>query len=106
MTIRKSHRQPVALGYEAQTYFIMFQQHDYPACGSTNVVKNGSTYYGKARLKCASCQRQFVQKRTYQPLSQECKRRVELMLAERISLEAICRIMEINRTADAAASIV
>ncbi|WP_425423313.1 IS1/IS1595 family N-terminal zinc-binding domain-containing protein [Spirosoma luteum] len=27
-------------------------QHNSPNCGSTNVVKNGSTYYGKARLKC------------------------------------------------------
>ncbi len=91
MMIRKSHRQTVVLGYQAQTYFIMFQQHDCRACGSTNVVKNGFTYYGKARFKCRSCQRQFVQKRTYEPLSQECKRRVELMLAERISLEAIAR---------------
>lgn len=95
--IRKSQRQTVDLGYQAQTYFIMFQQHNCPSCGSTNVVKNGSTYYRKARLKCTSCQRQFVQKRSYQPLSQECKRRVELMLAERISLEAICRVMEIKQ---------
>jgi insertion element IS1 protein InsB len=34
--------------------------------------------------------------RTYQPLSNECKRRIELLLAERISLEAICRVMEIG----------
>jgi insertion element IS1 protein InsB len=73
----------------------MYQQHNCPACGSTNVIKNGSTYYGKARLKCKPCGRQFVHMRTYQPLSNECKRRIELMLAERISLEAICRVMEI-----------
>ncbi len=29
--IRKSYRQLVALGYGAQTYFIMFQQHDWVA---------------------------------------------------------------------------
>ena len=74
----------------------MFQQHNCPNCGSTNVVKNGSTYYGKVRLKCKSCQRQFVQIKQYAPLSNECKRRIELLLVERISLEAICRVMEIK----------
>lgn len=74
----------------------MFQQHNCPACDSTNLVKNGSTYYAKARLKCKSYGRQFVQMRTYTPLSNESKRRIELLLAERISLEAICRVMEIK----------
>ena len=97
MMDRKSHRQVVVLGYQAQNYLIMFEQHDCPACGSANVVKNGRTYYGKARLKCTSCQPQFVKKRTYEVLSPECQRRIELMLAERISLEAICRIMEIKQ---------
>ena len=71
----------------------MYQQDNCPACGSTNLVKNGQTHCGKARLKCKRCQRQFVHKRTHAPLADECKRRVELMLAERISLEAICRAM-------------
>lgn len=74
----------------------MYLQDNCPACGSTNLVKNGNTYYGKARLKCKDCRRQFVDKRTYAPLSSECKRRIELMLAERLSLEAICRVMEIE----------
>jgi insertion element IS1 protein InsB len=60
------------------------------------LVKNGSTYYGKARLKCKHCQRQFVYTRTYALLSNECKRRIELLLAERICLQAICRVMEIH----------
>ncbi len=34
--------------------------------------------------------------RTYEPVSNVCKRRIELLLAERISLEAICRVMEIK----------
>ena len=59
-------------------------------------MKNGHTHYGKARLKCKCCQRQFVHQRAHAPLSDECKRRVELMLAERISLRAICRVMEIK----------
>jgi len=74
----------------------MYQQDNCPACGSTNLVKNGCTYYGKSRLLCKCCRRQFVHKRTHAPLSDECKRRIELMLAERLSLEAICRVMEIK----------
>ena len=74
----------------------MFLQQHCPNCGSTDLARNGSTYYGKARFKCKRCQRQFVHLRTYPPLSQECKRRIELLLAERISLEAICRVMEIK----------
>ena len=79
----------------------MFHQHNCPNCGSTNLVKNGSTYYGKARLKCKQCLRQFVATRQHPPLSNECKRRVELLLAERISLEGICpggepRVMELK----------
>ena len=59
-------------------------------------VKNGSTYYGKAGLLCKRCGRQFAECRQREPLSKECKRRIELMLVERISLEAICRVMEIK----------
>ena len=74
----------------------MYIQHECPNCGSTNLVRNGATHYGKARLKCKPCRCQFVQVLTYQPLSKECKRRIELLLAERLSLEAIGRVMEIK----------
>ena len=74
----------------------MFQQHNCPACGSTNLVKDGSTYYGKARLKCKPCGRQFVQMRTYAPLTNDTKGRTEGLLAERISLEGICRVAGIS----------
>lgn len=74
----------------------MFLQHCCPSCGSSNLVKNGRTYYGKARKKCQHCQRQFVTMRQHPPLSTEQKRRIELLLAERISLEGICRVLEIK----------
>ena len=74
----------------------MFYQHNCPGCGSSNIVKNGSTYYGKARGKCKQCGRQFVFVRQHPLLSTEQKRRIELLLAERISLEGICRVLEIN----------
>ena len=63
----------------------MYIQHECPNCGSTNLVRNGATYYGKARLKCKPCRCQFVQVLTYQPLSKECKRRIELSLPPFVS---------------------
>lgn len=64
-------------------------------CGSVNIVKNGHTYYGKARGKCKDCGRQFVFERQNRSLSLEQKRLIELLLFERISLEGICRVLEI-----------
>jgi insertion element IS1 protein InsB len=64
-------------------------------CGSVNIVKNGRTYYGKARGKCKDCSRQFVFERRNQSLSQEQKRLIELLLLERLSLEGICRVLGI-----------
>ena len=60
------------------------------------MVKNGHTYYGKARNKCQDCQRQLVAVRHYPPLSSDQKRRIELLVAERFSLEEICRALEIK----------
>ena len=74
----------------------MFHQHNCPACGSTNLVENGSTYYGKARRLGKQCGREFVEVRQYAPLSNEGKRRIELLLAEGISRQAIWRVMEIK----------
>lgn len=74
----------------------MFYQHNCPGCGSSNIVKNGATYYGKARGKCNSCGRQFVFVRQHTLLSTDQKRRIELLLAERISLAGICRVIEIK----------
>lgn len=65
-------------------------------CGSVKIVKNGRTYYGKARGKCKHCLRQFVFERRHRPLSPEQKRLIELLLLERISLEGICRVLEIR----------
>ena len=65
-------------------------------CGSVNIVKNGKTYYGKARGRCKDCSRQFVFERRNRSLSPEQKRRIELLLLERISLEGICRALEIS----------
>jgi insertion element IS1 protein InsB len=68
----------------------------YYYCGSGKIVKNGKTYYGKARGKCKDCLRQFVFKRKHRPLGPDQKRLIELLLLERISLEGICRVLEIR----------
>ncbi len=65
-------------------------------CGSTKVVRNGRTYYGKARGKCKSCYKQFVLERKNKSLTGEEKKRIELLLLERISLEGICRVLEVS----------
>lgn len=65
-------------------------------CGSVNIVKNGRTYYGKARGKCKDCSKQFVFERQNLNLSQEQKKHIELLLLERISLAGICRVLEIS----------
>ena len=65
-------------------------------CGSVNIVKNGKTYYGNARGKCKDCRRQFVFHRQNSSLSSEQKKLIELLLLERLSLEGICRVLEIS----------
>lgn len=76
MTIRKRRRRAVVLGYQAQTYVPC--THKTPALpaarqnyGAARAVKNGTTYYGKTRLKCKGCRGQFVNKRIHAPLSSE-----------------------------------
>ena len=65
-------------------------------CGSTKVVKNGKTYYGKQRFKCHDCHRQFVANRTFKTLSNSEKELIGDLLVERISLEGICRVLKIS----------
>ncbi|WP_377469638.1 transposase-like zinc-binding domain-containing protein [Pontibacter silvestris] len=65
-------------------------------CGSVNIVNNGKSYYGKARGKCKDCRRQFVFHRQNRSLSLDQKRLIKLLLLERLSLEGICRVLEIS----------
>ena len=90
---KKSRRLGSSFGSLNSLLPLMSIQEHCPSCGSSHIVKNGPTYYGKARKKC---QRQFVAVRRHPPLSTEQKRRIELLLAERISLRGICRALEIK----------
>lgn len=66
-----------------------------PHCGSSNVVKNGNTYYNKPRCICKNCGRQYVISYSHQGLSAEAKRLIAKGLLERISLEGLSRMLDI-----------
>jgi insertion element IS1 protein InsB len=65
-------------------------------CGSANIIKYGKTHYGKPKCKCHDCKRQFVVNRTNKILLMTEKSLIEKLLLERISLQGICRVLEIT----------
>ena len=68
-----------------------------PSCHSTNIIKNGGTYYGVQNHKCNDCGRQFVHGSTHIK-SESLKDQVLRALKERLSLYAICRIFGLSYT--------
>ncbi len=68
-----------------------------PKCSSTNVVKNGFTYYGKQNHKCTNCGTQFVLDNQH-TIDQYDRSKIQLALKERISLHGICRIFNVSMT--------
>ena len=59
-------------------------------CHSTNIKKNGHTYYGKQNHQCICCGRQFVLNNKHTK-SEWLKTTIKKALKERLSLRAICR---------------
>ena len=68
-----------------------------PSCHSTNIKKNGKTYYGKQNHRCKCCGRQFVLNSTHRK-SIHLKALIRNSLKERISLRGICRIFNVSMT--------
>ena len=66
-----------------------------PNCQGHNIIKNGSTYYGKQNHKCKGCGRQFVKNNTHTVSSQK-RKLAKRALNERLSMRAICRIVEVS----------
>jgi len=66
-----------------------------PSCQSTNIKKNGKTYYGKQNHRCNCCGRQFVLNNKHTK-SQCLRKQVSMALKERLSLRAICRIFGLS----------
>ncbi|MFT4759613.1 MAG: transposase-like protein [Saprospiraceae bacterium] len=68
-----------------------------PSCHSTNIKKNGHTYYGKQNHRCNCCGRQFVLNNNHTK-SERLKSLIKNSLKERISLRGICRIFDVSLT--------
>ncbi len=69
-----------------------------PSCGSTQILKNGSTYHKKQKFLCKQCGRQFIEKPQKKQITSEQKQRLQKLLLERISLRGITRSLEISMT--------
>lgn len=68
-----------------------------PSCQSTNIKKNGHTYYGKQNHRCKCCGRQFVLNNCH-TIEHDTKALMKRCLKERLSLRAICRIFGVSLT--------
>ena len=66
-----------------------------PSCHSTNIKKNGNTYYGKQNHRCKCCGRQFVLNNKHTKSDWQ-KATIKKALKERISLRGICRIFGVS----------
>ncbi len=69
-----------------------------PSCGSSHVVNNGYTHYGKPNHKCKACGRQFVDNPQQKLISQQTKELVDKLLLEKIPLAGIARVCEVSES--------
>ncbi len=67
-----------------------------PNCGSTNFKKNGHIHNGKQNHRCKECGHQFVLDPANKRITAEEKDKINKLLAERISLRGICRVMGVS----------
>jgi|SoiMethySBSTD1v2_1073268.scaffolds.fasta_scaffold1415994_2 transposase-like protein len=67
-----------------------------PSCLSDHVSKNGLTSYGKPNHRCVACGRQFVLDPQKGPIPDWKKALVRKMLAERVALAAIARVLDVS----------
>jgi insertion element IS1 protein InsB len=65
-----------------------------PHCRLSHIKLNGHTHYGKQNHQCKSCGRQFVA--DSQRITHEDRAMIKRLLLERLSLLAICRVMDIS----------
>ncbi len=69
-----------------------------PRCRSRTVKKNGHLSNGKQNYRCKACGRQFVSNSREWHVTESDKALVEKLLLERISLNGICRVVEISQS--------
>jgi insertion element IS1 protein InsB len=65
-----------------------------PHCGLSHIKLNGHTHYRKQNHQCKNCGRQFVV--DSQRITQQERAMIKRLLLERLSLLAICRVMNIS----------
>ena len=67
-----------------------------PTCGSNDIMKNGTTRWGKQNYKCRDCGRQFVENPQWQPVDPDRKATLERLLLEKIPLAGIARALQLS----------
>lgn len=67
-----------------------------PKCQSAEIIKYGHTHYGKPRFRCQSCQRQFVENPSRQPIDEQTRNLIDKLLLERLALAAIVRVSGVS----------
>ncbi|WP_442935846.1 hypothetical protein [Nostoc sp.] len=55
-----------------------------------------NAHYGKQRLKCQNCGRQFVENPTRQPINDSTRELIDKLLLERVSLAAIAGVIGVS----------
>jgi transposase-like protein len=67
-----------------------------PKCKSAQIIKYGHTHYGKPRVRCQNCGRQFVENASRQPIDMATRQLIDQLLLERLALAAIARVTGVS----------
>lgn len=67
-----------------------------PDCGAKKLKKNGHIHTGKQNHRCKVCGRQFVSEFEQRLVSTDERDLVKRMLAERISMRGVCRVVGVG----------
>lgn len=67
-----------------------------PYCGSSRILKNGSTHHKKQKYLCKECRRQFIQNPTKKRIQPSTKLLIKKLLLEEILLIGIARSLQIS----------
>lgn len=69
-----------------------------PYCGSSQILKNGSTHHKKQKYLCKECRRQFIENPTKKYITLDTKLIIKRLLLEKIPLIGIARSLQISMT--------
>ena len=69
-----------------------------PHCDSDRYKKNGRIHTGKQNHRCKDCDRQFVLHPANRLIDDADRATIQRLLAERVSLHGICRVMRVSFT--------